>query len=130
MKNWLIICCLLASCGTFGQSIKKKLYGTYEGTIPSYKVEMGTGVVDVNATAIRIQLLDHSVVQQLGNSTQTGTWKVEDNEKAYYVIIVHLQGQLTEERIILYKKTKTMTREGIFPQPDCELIRASSAQKH
>jgi hypothetical protein len=124
MKIGLITCCLLAGCTAYGQTVKKKLLGTYEGTIPAYRMDVGQTVVNVEAATIRIELLDGAViVQQLDAKKQRGTWEVDDTEKAYYVIVYRLEGQVAEERIILYRKTRTMEREGIFPQPDATLVK-------
>jgi hypothetical protein len=122
MKTGLIICCLFLGCAAFGQNIKKKLYGTYEGTIAGYKLDIGQTVVDVYAATIQIVLSEDATAKQtIGSETTRGTWKIEDTEKGYYVIVLKLEGQQAEERLILYKKTRTMTREGIFPQPDAVL---------
>jgi len=127
MKISLIICCLFLGLPAFGQNIKKKLYGTYEGTIPGYKMDIGQTVVDVNAITIRIKLTEDGLAEQhLGSKTLRGTWKVRSDEKTHYVIILKLEGQEAEERIILYKKTRTMKREGIFPQPDANLEQVKS----
>jgi hypothetical protein len=126
MKIGLITCCLLAGCTAYGQTVKKKLLGTYEGTIPAYRMDVGQTVVNVEPTTIRIELLDGSViVQHLDNKKHRGTWTVDDTEKAYYVITYRLEGQAAEERLILYRKTRTMERDGFFPQPDALLTRES-----
>jgi hypothetical protein len=122
MKTGLIICCLFLGCAAFGQQIKKKLYGTYWGTIAAYKMDIGQTVVDVNAAKIQITLLDNATAEQtIGSKTLKGTWSITDTEKTYYVIVLKLEGQEAEERLLLYKKTRTMVREGIFPQPDAML---------
>ncbi len=112
----------MASTG-FGQHLKKKFYGTYKGVIPAYKMDIGSDVIDVAAASITIVLSPEGVVQQLGNHTKTGTWKIVTTEKAYFVLSLRLQGQLTEEQIVLDKKTKKMTRQGLFPQPDTGLVK-------
>jgi hypothetical protein len=123
MKISLIICCLFLGLSAFGQNIKKKLYGTYEGTISGYKMDIGQTVVDVNAVAIQIKLTEDGLAEQkLGSKILRGTWRIKSDEKTYYVIVLKLTGQEAEERVILYKKTRTMKREGIFPQPDANLV--------
>lgn len=122
MKNLLLLSFLLLACTGFGQHIKKKLLGTYEGAIPAYTMDVGQGVVEVFQTTIIIELTENGVVQQLGNMKRKGTWKITETDKQYYILVLQLDGQLAEERIILYKKGHTMKREGIFPQPDATLI--------
>jgi hypothetical protein len=122
MKIGLITCCLLAGCNAYGQTVKKRLLGAYEGTIPAYRMDIGQTVVNVEPTTIRIELLENGrIVQQLDRKKQEGTWTLDDSEKAYYVITYRLEGQAAEERLILYRKTRTIERDGIFPQPDAIL---------
>lgn len=123
MKNWLIICFLLVASTGFGQHLKKKFYGTYKGVVPAYKMDIGSDVVDVASASITIVLSPEGVVQQLGNSTKTGTWKIVATEKTYFVLSLRLEGQLAEEQVVLDKKTKILTRQGIFPQPDTPLVK-------
>ena len=123
MKNWLVFCFLLISCTVVGQHLKKKLYGIYTGTIPAYTLDIGADVIDVNATTITIDLSEERVTQQLGNTLQQGTWEIVTSDKLVIVLSVRLEGQLTEELLTLYKKTKTIRREGIFPQPTTELTK-------
>lgn len=121
MKNLLVIPFLVLSCAAFGQSLKKKFLGTYSGTVPGYKIDIGSGVVDVAAAGLTIVLTAEGVTQTLGKSVRTGTWRIDEAEKTYYVILLRLEGQIAEERIVLQKKSKEMVREGIFPQPDATL---------
>ena len=123
MKNWLIICFLFVATTGFGQHLKKKFYGTYKGTVPAYKMDIGSDVVDVGSASITIILSEDGVTQQLGNSTQTGTWKITGTEKAYFILTLRLNGGIVEEQLVLDKKTKAMTRKGIFPQPDAALAK-------
>lgn len=123
MKNWLVFCFLLISCSVFSQHLKKKLYGIYTGTIPAYTLDIGSDVIDVNATTITIDLSEERITQQLGNTLQQGTWEIVTSDKLVIVLSVRLEGQLTEELLTLYKKTKTIRREGIFPQPTTELTK-------
>jgi len=124
MKNWLVMCFLLIGCSTsFGQHLKKKLYGVYTGTIPGYTLDIGSDVIEVSSTSITIDLSEERVTQQLGNTLQQGTWEIVSSDKQVVVLSVRLEGQLTEELLTLYKKTKTISREGIFPQPTTELTK-------
>ena len=107
----------------FGQHLKKKFYGTYKGVIPAYKMDIGSDVVDVASASITIVLSPEGVVQQLGNSTKNGTWKLITTEKTVYILSLRLEGQLTEEQLVLDKKTKAMIRQGFFPQPDTPLMK-------
>jgi hypothetical protein len=121
MKNLLVICFILLMGTAFSQTLKKKFLGTYSGTVPAYKIDIGSGVVDVAAAELTIALTADGVTQTLGKSVRKGTWRIDETEKTYYVILLRLEGQIAEERIVLQKKSKEMVREGIFPQPDALL---------
>ena len=126
MKRALLICFILISGLSFGQ-LKKKYYGTYRGTVPSYTIDIGSDVVPVASSEIVIQLTAENVTQQLGNVSRKGSWTVSESDKTHITLNLRLEGQLAEERLLIDKKTKKIVRLGIFPQPDALLEKDRSS---
>ena len=121
MRALLIISVFFLAAPGFGQHIKKKCFGEYEGLIPGYSLDIGTDVIPVSPASIRVSLRDNSITQEIGNVSKTGTWTIIAEEKTCYVLNVQLEGQLATERITVYKKGKKLRREGVFPQPAADL---------
>lgn len=121
MKTLLPLLLLLLCATGYSQQLHNNLLGTYVGSIPAYTLDVGQGTVHVAETGITIELTASGVVQQLDNQQKKGTWKILRTEKQYYIIAIKLEGQLAEERVIIYRKGHSMKREGIFPQPDATL---------
>ncbi len=108
--------------------VKKKYFGTYLGEIPTYSLDTGTDLVQVNATDLKIQLDADYVIVDLGKEHFTGTYSVLFQGVDYYVLTVQLEEQLSPERLVVHMKTKSMTREGIYPQPNAELKKLSKKE--
>ena len=121
MKNVLLIGFLLLSSSGFGQSLKKKQFGVYEGIIPAYVLDLGEGVINVKPETIRIEITAASITQTIGTAVQSGTWEVLDGDQDMTVLLFHPEDSLVTEHITVYKKGKKITRDGIYPQPQVEL---------
>lgn len=110
------------------EEVKKKYFGTYSGEIPSYSLDTGNDLVKVQSTDLKIQLDANYVILDLGKEHFTGTYSVLFMGVDYYVLDVKLEGQLQSERLVVHTKSKTMTREGIYPQPNAELKKLSKKE--
>ncbi len=108
--------------------VKKKYFGTYLGEIPTYSLDTGTDLVQVNATDLKIQLDADYVIVDLGKEHFTGTYSVLFQGVDYYVLTVQLEEQLSPERLVVHMKTKSITREGSYPQPNAELKKLSKKE--
>lgn len=106
-----------------GQTLRKKFLGVYEGSIPAYTLDLGSDVVPVEAATIRIELAAKTIVQTIGSTIKTGTWRVVSESKEGYVIAFRLEGQLIEEQLTLIRKGKKILRKGVYPQPDTSLFK-------
>lgn len=121
MKHILLFALLILAFTTFGQDLRKKFYGTYEGVIPTYNLDIGGQVVEVKSVRIKIELNEGEITQDIGNTSKKGTWKIIYEGKNYFILSAALEGQTVEERIVVYKKGHKLSREGIYPQPAAEL---------
>jgi hypothetical protein len=101
--------------------LKKKFQGTYEGAIPAYQLDSGKEIVDVDLTPIQIQITDKNVFLQIGKNKLSGTYIIMFEAKTYFLLDCRIDNQLAGERIVVYKKGKKISRDGLFPQPSVQL---------
>jgi hypothetical protein len=124
MKPLLALSILFLLLHTHASAQLKKSYlGTYEGKIPAYDMQVGSQRIAVGETVIQIQLTAKDVQLKMGAANLHGTWKVLLETKMYFVLEALMENQLAPERILVYKKGKKMSREGIRPQPDALLFK-------
>jgi hypothetical protein len=113
----------LSFCFTFSASaqkpiaLKKKYFGSYQGEIPAFKLDVGTDNVDVSAVEILIKIESDSVHITVGNNALHGVYYVLFEGKNYFVLDCRMDSQLAGERIVVYTRGKRISRDGLFPQP-------------
>ena len=115
MRVWCVLLLFFIPLVSFSQgssSLKKKYFGKYKGTIPAYKIQSDTSIMDVAKDLIDMKI---------GNMQMNGTYRVLFKAKKYYLIEARLDGESYAERIKIYVRGKTLEREGLYPQPDTEL---------
>jgi hypothetical protein len=104
------------------QEIKKKYLGIYTGEIPSYALEIGLEVFQVESTSIQLELKPSGVlVERIQSKEKTGTYHIIKEDKFGIYFEAQLEGQFIPESFILYKGEKRLERKGIYPQPECFL---------
>lgn len=115
---------VFSACCSYGQSVKKKLLGTYSGTIPSYMIESGEQLINVGASSISIVFLSENKVEETIGATKTeGTYRITSDDKATYTIQVNYPNQIVYEELVLSKKDRTILRKGFYPQPETKLTK-------
>lgn len=120
MKQLLLLALLLTTGTVFGQKevdLKKKFRGYYEGTIPEYSIQSNGELHFVSSTPISITIGTDIVQVRVGENEMLGTYEVMFKAEKYFLLDVNIQGQLANERIMVYKKGKKLSRDGMFPQP-------------
>lgn len=120
MKHILLIGLLLTSGLVVAQkdvSLKKKHQGYYEGTIPEYSVQSNGELHFVSSTPISITIGADVIQVRVGNNEMMGTYEVMFKAEQYFLLDVDIEGQLANERIMVYKQGKKLSRDGMFPQP-------------
>lgn len=122
MRFCLLVLILIASFSGISQEIKKKYLGTYSGEIPSYALELGEEVFQVQTAAIEIQLNAEGIlIEKIATKELKGTYQFLKEDKNAIYFEGKLDGQFIPESYILYKKDKRLERKGIYPQPDAFL---------
>lgn len=104
-----------------GVDLKKKFFGTYAGTISAYQIDTGKDLVDVNSERIEIVIDADSVSITIGRNQLKGAYSVLFEVKKYYVLDCKIPGRLAQERVVVYKAGKKVSRDGLYPQPSAML---------
>lgn len=119
MRFYLLLLVLTYSFSGNSQEIKKKYLGTYSGEIPSYALEMGQEVFQVENTTLEVQLKPEGIViEKIASKEIKGTYQFLKEDKYGIYFEVKLEGQFIPESYVLFKKDKRLERKGIYPQPD------------
>lgn len=119
MRFLLPVWLLLISLSVHSQVLKKKTLGIYQGEIPSYALELGEEVFQVEKAAIQVELHpDGTLLETIDSKAVKGTYLILKEDKNTVYLEVKLDGQYIPESYVLYKKDKRLERKGIYPQPD------------
>jgi hypothetical protein len=124
MRHWLFLLILGSSFFSSSQKpveLKKRYYGSYEGQVNTFKLDTGDDLVDVEKTNMRIFFDDKVVIFDVGRYHLEGTYTVLFEAQKYYVLDCTIPGRLAGERIVIYKRGKQISRDGLFPQPSAML---------
>jgi hypothetical protein len=103
--------------------LKKKFTGTYKGEISSFKLDTGEDLVDVSSVPITIEIQLEEVVFTIGAYVLSGNYEVLFEADKYFLLDCKIPGRLAGERVVVYKRGKKISRDGLFPQPSAMLYR-------
>lgn len=124
MRHLLLIGFITLAVSGFAQKeidLKKKFFGAYKGTIPAYKIDMGQDVVEVGPADIMIYISADKIEINIGKNALHGVYTVMFEASEYFLLDAKIDGQIANERIMVYKHGKKLSRDGMFPQPIAEL---------
>ncbi len=127
VKQWIVfglICLGGYALGQKSVGLKSKFFGTYKGVISSFQLDSGKELVDVDSSEIQVIITDSTLDVSVGENQLKGTYKVMFEAETYYLLDGQLDGQLVDERIVVYKKGRKISREGLYPQPSVTLYRS------
>lgn len=97
--------------------LKRRYFGKYQGIVPTYKLGSAINVVDVEESTIQIILTKGEIAVTVGNRKVYGTYEVMFQADKYFLLDAKMTGQLVNERILVYKRGKRISRDGLYPQP-------------
>jgi hypothetical protein len=103
--------------------LKKKFKGSYEGTISTFKLDTGEDLVDVSSIPIRIEIDQDSVHFNIGKHKLSGSYYVMFEADKYFLLDCKIPGRLAGERVVVYKRGKKISRDGLYPQPSAMLYK-------
>ena len=124
MKQWLLFIFLWASFSVDAQKpLKKRFCGEYRGQIGAYKLNTGSQLIDVSATDISVNLKKTNLDFIIGRNEMTVSYAWEKKDKNTIQLTFVRTVDQAPETLLLTRKSKTIKRIGIFPQPDVLLIK-------
>ena len=124
MLKWFFILVFTVPLMAYGQKkieLKKRFLGKYKGEIPSYNIDTGEKIKKVSSSAIYLALNKKDLTLTIGNNELHGTYSVMFKAKTYFLVDAKIDGQLATERLIIYKRGRKISRDGMYPQPVSEL---------
>ena len=122
--KWIIVLLLILPLGANAQKkvkLKRKYLAKYEGVIPAYSMGSALEVVDVDEVPISVTIGKGFIYTTIGNRKLQGTYVVMFEAETYYLLDATMQGQMVNERILVYKRGKRISRDGMYPQPVADL---------
>jgi hypothetical protein len=122
MKHWLLFFFLWASLSTVAQKpLKKRFCVEYVGQIEAYKLNTGSQLIDVVSADISIKLRKTDLDFTIGRNEMTVPYTLNKKDKTTLILTFKRAVDESPETLFLYKKTKSIKRLGLFPQPDVQL---------
>ena len=122
MKQCVLFFFLCASLSIVAQKpLKKRLLGEYTGQIAAYKLNTGSQLIEVSSTKISVKLKKTDLDFTIGRNEMTVPYSWEKKDKTTFIVTFKRAVDESPETLLLYKKTKSMKRIGLFPQPDAQL---------
>ncbi len=101
--------------------VKKRDQGVYKGLIPGYALNTGQDLIQVDSCTLQIRLEKNQIMIKIDDKLYEGTYQVHQKIKRTYVLHAETPYSDIKEEIILVGKDKSMSRKGLFPQPDAKL---------
>lgn len=122
--KWIIVLVLILPFALSAQKeikLKRKYLGKYEGTVPAYSMGSAMEIVDVDETTITVTIGKEFIYTTIGERKLQGTYVIMFEAETYYLLDATMTGQLANERILIYKRGKKISRDGMYPQPLSDL---------
>ena len=111
---------LFVAYSTLSQ-VKKRDQGVYKGVIPGYAINTGQDLIQVDSCTLKIRLKKNQIMIKIDDKVYEGIYEVYQKIKRTYVLYAETDYSDIKEEIILVGKNKSMSRKGLFPQPDAKL---------
>lgn len=122
--KWLIVFILIFPFAVSAQKViklKRRYIAKYEGVVPAYSMGSALEIVDVDETPITVTIGKEFIYTTIGDRKLQGTYVVMFEADTYYLLDATMNGQMANERILVYKRGKKISRDGMYPQPLADL---------
>ena len=106
--------------------LAKKFFGDYQGVIPEYVLPSSGGEVRVLETPIRLKIDEELVEMTIGKLELKGNYRILFESKGYFLLECTVEGKSLAERIMVFKRGKKISRDGLYPQPSAILYKQKS----
>ena len=122
--KWIIVLILVFPFALNAQKeikLKRKYMAKYVGVVPAYSMGSALEIVDVDETPITVTIGKEFIYTTIGERKLQGTYTIMFEADTYYLLDATMTGQLANERILVYKRGKKISRDGMYPQPLADL---------
>ena len=128
MRLLLLVFVLVPIIGSSQKPIelKSKFLGIYEGKISSFLMDSGKDLLSVEESSITIQITAEAIFFAIGSNKKSGIYTVLFEADKYFLLDCKINGQLANERVVVFKKGKKISRDGLYPQPNTILLKSKN----
>ncbi|MEY3425301.1 MAG: hypothetical protein RL679_659 [Bacteroidota bacterium] len=128
MRVLLVVFVLLPIIGLSQKPIelKSKFLGVYEGKISSFLMDSGKDLLSVDESPITIEIKADAIFFAVGSNKKSGIYTVLFEADKYFLLDCKINGQLANERVVVFKKGKKISRDGLYPQPNTILLKSKN----
>jgi hypothetical protein len=106
--------------------LKSKFFGIYEGKISSFLMDSGKDLLSVEESPITIEIKADAIFFAIGSNKKSGIYTVLFEADKYFLLDCKINGQLANERVVVFKKGKKISRDGLYPQPNTILLKSKN----
>ena len=106
--------------------LKSKFFGIYEGKISSFLMDSGKDLLSVEESPITIEITAEAIFFAIGSNKKSGIYTVLFEAEKYFLLDCKINGQLANERVVVFKKGKKISRDGLYPQPNTILLKSKN----
>jgi hypothetical protein len=89
-------------------------------------MDSGKDLLSVDDCSITIEIRRETIQFTIGSNKKSGEYKVLLEANDYFVLDCKINGQVANERIMVFKKGEKITRDGLFPQPNAKLFKTNN----
>jgi hypothetical protein len=128
MRLLLVVFVLVPIIGLSQKPIelKSKFFGVYEGKIASFLMDSGKDLLSVEESPITIEIAEETILFAIGSNKKSGIYTVLFEADKYFLLDCKINGQLANERVVVFKKGKKISRDGLYPQPNTILLKSKN----
>ena len=118
------LCCFQLMIAQSIPNINRKWQGTFEGNIPAYQLNTGNELLEVESNSIKVIIEKEKFIINLGVFEYVGEYISTKQQRKTLYIIGKIEGRTANEYFLINRKTKSLSRTGIIPQPTVILNRS------
>ena len=119
------LCCFQLMIAQSLPKINRKWQGTFDGNIPAYQLNTGNELLEVESNSIKVIIEKEKFIINLGVFEYVGEYISTKQKRKTLYIVGKIEGRTVNEYFLIDRKTKSLSRTGIIPQPTVILTRSS-----
>ena len=118
------LCCFQLLIAQSMPKINRKWQGTFDGTVPAYQLNTGNELLEVESNSIKVIIEKEKFIINLGVFEYVGEYISAKQQRKTLYVEGKIEGRTINEYFVIDRKTKSLKRTGIVPQPTVILNRS------